>query len=67
MTFQEILLVAQPFIQTIPQLAKYAPAIDALIELLESGYSQDDAVALLKSQILSDADKEMAKELGQGS
>lgn len=64
MTFQEIILIAQPFLQTIPQLSKYAPAIDALIELLESGFSQDDAIALMKAQILKDADAEMHRELG---
>jgi len=64
MTFEQIILVAQPFLQTIPQLSKYAPAIDALIELLESGFSQDDAIALMKEKMLKAADEEMKRELG---
>lgn len=64
MTIQELVRLAQPFAQTLPILDKWGPALDALIELLESGkLTQDAALEMMKNAMLNASDAEMHREL----
>lgn len=62
----EVLAGLAKISESVPVLTKWAPAIDALVAILETQLvSQDDLIEVMKSAMKEASDRQMKDELGE--